>query len=80
MSCKNCPICGLQGSAYDSRQMKEYVRRRYRCTCGRRWTTAEFLVADETNNNEKVQQFLKRKGFEAAREALAPLKALFDNK
>jgi hypothetical protein len=41
----------------DSRASDDYVRRRYKCECGARWTTAEVFVHDEA----KQQHFAVQK-------------------
>ena len=76
MSCKHCPTCSTQGQIYDSRHTKDYVRRRYKCrACALRWSTVEFVIPEDAHD---VQGFLKQKGISAAREALAPLRAVLD--
>lgn len=41
MDVKVCQKCTQQARCADSRQCKGYVRRRYVCQCGERWTTTE---------------------------------------
>ena len=41
MLVKICHKCGSQARCSDSRQCNGYVRRRYICKCGERWTTLE---------------------------------------
>lgn len=60
---KLCPKCGLQGLCYDTRMVKDYVRRRYRCKeskCGTRWGTAEFFVSEGALRGSEVTDFRQR--------------------
>jgi hypothetical protein len=58
---KNCDECGERAHTTDSRQMKGYVWRRYRCECGKMWTTIEVRHEDSTvavHRNHVAQQVL----------------------
>lgn len=41
---KHCAACGEQAYCTDTRQNETYVRRRYECGCGRRWSTKEYVA------------------------------------
>lgn len=70
-SVKHCPACGKQGHCYDSRHGDAYVRRVYKCDCGEKWTTAEFLIDRGAKlDTHKVRRFWKRKGEEIRKDAL----------
>lgn len=61
MSVKCCSRCQKQGRCHDSRQMRDYVRRRYHCECGHTWTTAEFLVEEgDSRDKYKVRHYRER--------------------
>lgn len=59
--------------------MSDYVRRRYRCTCGHTWTTAEFLIAEgDDRTKNKVEIYRERMGHEAAIKAVERVKAIIE--
>lgn len=74
MTPKRCPKCDTQGACMDSRQVAEYVRRRYRCRnaeCGCGWTTAEFFVEHSTGSNGfKIRNYIDRQEKDAMRRVL----------
>lgn len=80
MSVKQCPKCGIQGQCTDSRQMSDYVRRRYHCResgCGHSWTSAEFLISEGDNKGGcKVKRYFVAKEREAMNRAIDRLKIL----
>jgi transcriptional regulator NrdR family protein len=44
---KYCQSCGNQGLCIDSRRGLGAVTRRYKCTCGRRWSTVELMMEED---------------------------------
>lgn len=54
---KFCPTCKRQGKVTDSRTHPTYTRRRYHCTDGHSWTTAEGLVAEGDSPGNRVHLF-----------------------
>lgn len=46
---KLCPDCARRGACINSRWENDFVRRRFACHCGRRWSTVEVVVPDEVS-------------------------------
>lgn len=72
---KYCPVCGNQGLCVDSRRSSEAVTRRYKCQCGRKWSTVELMVEDDRDyaRGGKIQRFRhaqQRKAIAALRNEL----------
>lgn len=71
---KFCPKCLKQGQCHDSRQVKDYVRRRYHCECGVTWTTAEFFVSEgDSGDKHKIRRYRDGQAKTAARDLLQRL-------
>lgn len=79
MKVKACPKCSKQGLCHDSRQVSDYVRRRYHCVtpgCGTTWTTAEFFVEiGESRDKRKIRHYRERQAKQAASAILARLQS-----
>jgi transcriptional regulator NrdR family protein len=54
---KLCPECGQRGDCFNSRWEASFVRRRYQCDNGHRWSTAEIVVPNGAPTH--VTQWLK---------------------
>ena len=38
--------CGARGACVETKHRNNYVKRRYHCVCGKRWTTYETRAED----------------------------------
>lgn len=62
MSWPLCPIrgCDARCSVLDSRARDDYVRRRYVCASGHRFTTSEVVVPSKSGQHLKTHYAAKR--------------------
>lgn len=52
MSMNCCALCNAGSKVVDTRNIKSYVRRRYECTNGHRFTTVEVFIGENAFPND----------------------------
>jgi transcriptional regulator NrdR family protein len=76
MANKLCPLCKKGTKCLDSRPHEDYVRRRYECTGGHRYSTIEAFLGMNMRGTDSLEQWknnLRAEGREALRAELALL-------
>lgn len=77
MANKACPLCRKKTKCLDSRPCEDFVRRRYECVGGHRYTTVEVLVGEDARRYQGTIETWKQRFRDEGKEQMrAELKSL----